>query len=158
MQDSETSWYSESLYPCLISGSGKFFRVIHFAEFNVITNQFSDRRILAADGAVLIAIDFQLTELHAERVVHQQATDERFADSEQHLDSFSRHHETNYAWEHAQDAGLISAGHHARRRWRWIHAPIARTFAWFKNGRLSFKLEDTTVYDSLIRQHRSIID
>lgn len=132
--------------------------MIPFAELNVIADQFSNRRIFAADRAVLIAVDFQLAKLHSECVVHHQAADKRFTYSDQQLDHFSCHHQTNYAWEHAQDACLVSTRHHARWRRRWIHASIARSVMGLENSRLSFKLEDTAVYNRFLCQHGCIID
>ena len=125
--------------------------MIHFAELNVIADQFGNLWVLATDRAALIPIHLQFAELHAECIVKQQATNEWFAFSEQQLDSFCRHHNTNYAWEHAQDTGFTSARNHTRRRRCPEHAAIARSLVRFQDGRLSFKLENTAVYNRLIR-------
>ena len=132
--------------------------MIQFAKFDVITNEFGNRGCFTTDRAVFIPTHLQLTKLHAERIIHHQAADQRFANVEQQFDRFSCHHKPNSAWEHAQDASLVSARDHAGRRWGWIHAPIARSIVWLEDGCLPFKLENTTVYNGCVCQHCGIVD
>ena len=54
----------------------------HAAELFVV-DQLADRRMRAAHRAVGVLAQLQLAEAHAQRVVNQEAADERFADAEE---------------------------------------------------------------------------
>src|SRR5205807_7568832 len=90
-----------------------------------VDREISDRRRGPAQRALWIVTQPDLAEAHAERVVGEEAADQRFADAEQELDGLSRLNRSNHSWEHAQDAGLASGGDEPGRGRRRIEAAIA---------------------------------
>ena len=79
--------------------------------------QVLDRRRRPAQRALRITPQTDLAEPHTERVVGQQAANQRLADPEQELDGLRRLNRSNHSREHAQDASFASGGDEARR-WR----------------------------------------
>lgn len=64
------------------------------AEFFVV-DQLFDGRMIAAQRAIRIAPDAYFAETHGQRIVHQQATNERFTLADDEFDRFGRLHHTN---------------------------------------------------------------
>src|SRR5206468_8093955 len=110
-----------------------------------------DARMLAAHRALRIAPKLDLAEAHAEGVVGQEPADQRLADAKQHLDGLGRLHHSDHAWEHAQDAGLASGGHEARRRRSRIEAAVAGALSGREDRGHALELEDRAVDVGLAR-------
>src|SRR5438309_90681 len=120
--------------------------------------QVLDRGRTAAERAVRIAPQPHLAEAHAQRVVGEETTDQRLADAEDQLDGFRRLHQPNHSWEHAQDAGLASAGDEAGRRRRRVEAAIARPLVRREDRGHALELEDRAVDVGLARQVTRVVD
>src|SRR4029453_10437292 len=120
--------------------------------------EIADGRMLAADGALGVASQLDLTEAHAERIVGQEPSDERVTDAEEDLHRLGRLHHTDYAWEHAQDPGLASGGDEARRRRRGIEAAVAGPLVGSEDGGHALELEDGAVDVGLAREIAGVVD
>src|SRR6187431_1672058 len=110
-----------------------------------VDREIRDRRVLAAERALRVATQLDLAEAHAEGVVGEQTPDQRLTDAEQQLDRLGGLYYSDDAWEHAQDAGLASAGDEAGRRRRRIEAAIARALVGGEDARHALELEDRAV-------------
>src|SRR5487761_22788 len=66
----------------------------------LIVDQFRDGWTFTADRALGILAQFQLPELHAERIKQQQASDKRLAFAGNELHGFERLQATDNAWQH----------------------------------------------------------
>src|SRR5881397_3553481 len=102
----------------------------------------ADGRMLAADGALGVALQLHLAEAHSQRVVGEEPSDERVTDAEEDLHRFGRLHHSDYAWEHAQYPRLASGGDEARRGRRGIEAAVAGTLVGSEYGSHALELED----------------
>ena len=92
----------------------------------LVVDQLRDRRVRAAHRAVGILAQLQLAEPHPQRVVDQEAANQRLANSGDQLDGFGRLDHADDAGQHAQDATLGAARHEPGRRRLGIQAAIAR--------------------------------
>src|SRR6266545_2182624 len=110
-----------------------------------MNREIGDARMLAAHRALGIPAQLDFAEAHAERIVGQEPPDEGLADPEQELDGLGRLRHTDHAWEHAQDSGLASGGHEARRRRRGIEAAVAGALVRGEDRRHALELEDRAV-------------
>ena len=124
----------------------------------IIVKQLRNLRRIAAGRTIRVSAEFQLSKLHAKRIVQRQSPDERIADSHYQLNRFGRHHYTNHAREHAQDTRLASARHHAGRRRRRVQAAIAGTVIRFEHRYLPLKLGNAAVHHRLSSQYRGVVD
>src|SRR5438309_280230 len=122
-----------------------------------VDREISDRRRGPAQRALGIATQPDLAEAHAERVVGEEAADQRFADPEQELDGLSRLNRSNHSWEHAQDAGLASGGDEPGRGRRRIEAAIAGALVGREDRRHALELEDRAVDVGLARQEARVV-
>ena len=124
----------------------------------IIVKQLRNLRRLAARRTIRIPTEFQLSKLHAKRIVQRQSPDERIADSHHQLNRFGRHHYTNHAREHAQDTRFASARNHAGRRRRGVQAAIAGTVMRFEHRHLPLKLGNAAVHNRFFSQYRGVVD
>src|SRR6266478_9583940 len=119
---------------------------VESAEFLVV-EEFGDRRMRAAEWAVGIAPDADLAEPHGQRIVHQQASDQRLPLADNEFDGFRRLDDPNHSGQHAQDPDLTTRRHHARRGWGGEKAAVAWPLVRLEDARLALKLEDAAVHD-----------
>ena len=135
-----------------------FLTVIHRAE-GLIIYQFRDRGIVAADWAGRVAADFERVEVHLQGVVHQQATDERVALTENEFDDFSGLHEANRAGQNAQHACFVSRRRQICRRRRGVQASVARPLVVARIDRdLALESENAAIHDGLFQEHARVVD
>src|SRR5690349_17358856 len=91
----------------------------------MIIDQLGDGPMVAADGALRVFPEAELTELHAESVVEQQASDQRLADPEDQLHRLGGLDQADRAGQDAEDAAF-GAARHQTGGWRLrIEAAIA---------------------------------
>src|SRR5204862_7906953 len=103
--------------------------------------QILDRWGTPAERALGIPPKPDLAEAHAERVVGEEAADQRLTDAEQQLDGLGRLHRSNHSWEHAQDAGLASGRDEPGRRRRGVEAAVTGALARREHRRHPLELE-----------------
>src|SRR5438105_14058674 len=99
----------------------------------------------AAHRALRIFPELELAEAHLQRVVDQEAADQRLADAENQLDRFSRLDHADDARQHAKHSALRAARDQSWRRWLRVEASIAGAFLRREDRRLSFEPEDAAV-------------
>ncbi len=119
--------------------------------------QLRDRRMDAADRAVRILRQLQVSEAHRERVVDEEPADERRADPEDQLERFGRLDGADDARQHAEDAGLGATGHEAGRRGLGMQAAIAGAARRREHGRLPFEAEDAAPRVRLAEHHARVV-
>src|SRR4029079_11123462 len=81
----------------------------HNAAELLVIDERLDRRVIAADRAFRIPAQLQLAEAHLQRVVEQQAADERLPAPENQLDRLGRLDDADDAGEHAEHAPFGAA-------------------------------------------------
>src|SRR5262245_19324035 len=123
-----------------------------------MNREVADGRMLAAEWTLRIAFELHLADAHAERVVRHEPPDERFANPEEELHGFGRLHDSDHAWEHAQDTGLASGGHEARWRRRRIEAAVAGSLVGREDRRHALELEDRAVDVGLAGEIAGVVD
>ncbi len=128
----------------------------HAAELLVV-DQFGQRRLLAADGAVGVLAQPHLVEGHRGRVVEQQAADERLAHAQDELDGLGGLDGPDRARQHTQHAALGATGHQARRRRLREETAVARALFGIEHRRLPLETEDAAVDVGLAQQHAGVI-
>src|SRR6266508_5840419 len=123
-----------------------------------VDGEVGDAAILAAERTLGIAPELDLAEAHAEGVIRREPADQRLADAEQQLDRLGRLHQPDHAWEHAQEAGLASAGDKAWRRRGGVETAVARSLIRREDRRHAFELEDGAVDIGLAGQITGVVD
>ena len=114
--------------------------------------------MVAADGALRIAAQFQFAELHVERVEQQQAADERSAFAERELQNFRGLDAADDAGQHAEHAAFRATRHHAGRRRFGIKTAIARPAQMRReHAGLAFEAENGAVDVRLLEQHAGVV-
>src|SRR4051812_14590987 len=96
----------------------------------------------AAHRAVWILPELQLAESHPQRVVNQEASDQRLADAGDELDRFGRLNHTNHTWQHAEHAAFGAARDQTGRGRLRVQAPIAGALFRPEHGGLAFEPEN----------------
>src|SRR5262249_44068748 len=101
-----------------------------------VVDVLGDRGRVAADGAARVAPDGDLVERSRQRVVEQQAPDERLADLEDELERLRALDRADHAWQDAEHAALGATRCELRRRRLREEASVTRACSWRKDGRL----------------------
>ena len=122
-----------------------------------VVNQLGDRRMRAAHRAVRILPQLQLAEAHPQRVVDQEAADQRLADAGDQLDRLGRLDHADDARQHAEHAAFGAARHQPGRRRLGIQAAIARAVLGREHRRLPLEPEDAAVGVRLAEQHAGVV-
>ena len=102
--------------------------------------------------------DLVLPEALLERVVGEQAADERVAEVEDQLDRLDRLDRTDDAGEHAQHAGFGAAGSELGGRGLGHHVAVRRSDAGIEDGDHPFEPEDRAVDDRDAELHGGVVD
>src|SRR3954449_9455369 len=99
-------------------------------------------RLARADPALGVAADLQLGRRRGQRVVHQQAADERLARADDELDDLGRLEQAHRAGQHAEHAVRAAGrGELGRRRLR-EQAAVARAVVRGEDAELALEAED----------------
>src|SRR5690349_11693096 len=113
--------------------------------------------MIATDGACRIALQFQLTEAHAQCIVEQQPILERSSLPQDDLDGFGRLNDSDETGEDAEHAALGATGNETRGRWLRIQAAIAGAVFIREYGGLPFETENGSVHIRLLQQNAGIV-
>src|ERR1700712_3597687 len=90
-----------------------------------VVDVLGDGRVLAADRAGLVLAQLERAEGHLERVVHQEATNQRVALAEDQLEHLGGLHDADDARQDAQYASLGAGRREVRRRRLRVEAAVA---------------------------------
>ena len=120
--------------------------------------QFRDRRMLAADRALRVAVDLDLAEFQGFGVVGQQAAGQQVADAEQELDGLGGLERADHARQHADHARLGAGGNRVLRRRLRKDAAVAGRLAGFDRQRLPVEPQNAAVGVRLLPEHAGIVD
>src|SRR5579859_615026 len=123
----------------------------------LVVDELVDRRIVAAQRAIRIARDPDLSELHAQAIEQHQPVHQWVAQVENELDRLDRLDRADDATHRPEHARLGAAGH---RAWRWRRgkeAPIA-ALAGQEHIGAPLKAEQRAVHKRLLQQVRGVID
>ena len=111
----------------------------------------------AAHRAIRVLPQLQLTELHLQGVIDQEAPDQRFADADDELDGLGGLDHADDARQHTKHAAFGAAGHESGRRRLGIEAAVARAVLGPEHGCLSFEPEDAAVGVRLAGEHAGVV-
>src|SRR5580704_2976175 len=123
----------------------------------VVVYQFCDGAVRAAGRAVGILTQFELAELHAQRIDEKQPPDEWVTLAKNQLDDFSRLNHTDQSGQNAQHSTFGAGGNQTRRRRLGIQAPVAWAILRSKNAGLSFEADNRAVHIGLAGKHAGIV-
>src|SRR5688572_7243907 len=123
----------------------------------LVVDQLRNRRVLAADGAVRVLAKFHLPKAHAQRVVEEEPSDERFADPEYELGRLCGLNSPDGARKDAKHAALSAAGDEAGRGRLGVEATVAWAFFGVEHARLAFEAEDRTVDVRLAQEDARVV-
>src|SRR6185369_12089338 len=122
-----------------------------------IVDRFLDRRLLAANGALRILPQLELTELHGPGVKQQQTIDQQILSAENDLDRFVCLNRADDPRQYAEHTTFSARRHESRRRRLRVQAAITRALLGPEDARLSFKAKDRAVDVWLATQHTRIV-
>ena len=114
-------------------------------------------RALAAGRALRVAADLERAEALLERVVGEEAPDERFAEVEHELDGLERLDRTDDPGEHAEHAGLGARRRQLGRRRLGQQAAVARAVVGLEHRDLTLEPEDRPVHDGHALEERRVV-
>ena len=122
-----------------------------------VVDKFGDGRLVAAEGAVGVAADFDGAEGHIQSVNEQQPTGEGFADAQYELGGLGCLNAADHTGEHTENASLGAARHFTRRRRSGEEAAVA-ALSRHVHGRLPIEQQDTAVHEWLIAEVGGVVD
>ena len=136
----------------------RFIRLEADAAELFVIDQLRDSWIVAANGALGITAQFQLTKFHVQRVEEQKPIHQRRTFSEGEFQNFRGLDAADDARQHAKHAAFRAAGHHSRR-WRLgVQAPIARPAQFRReHAGLAFEPKNGAVHVWFLEQHASVV-
>src|SRR6266487_4189763 len=123
----------------------------------LVIDEFLDRRVGAAHRAGRVLPEAQFAELHAERIEHEQAADQRVAFPQQEFDRLDRLDRTDDPRQDAEDAAFRTRGHEARGRRFRVEAAVARALLRVEDARLAFEPEDRAVDVRLLQEDGRVV-
>ncbi len=119
----------------------RWFMLGHAAEL-LIVNEFGNRGMRAAHGAIRILAQLQLAEAHRKCVVEQQAADQRLANSQNQFHRFGGLDQADHARQNSQHAAFGATRNQARG-WRFgVQAAIARPARIREHAGLAFEAKN----------------
>src|SRR5262249_14325824 len=116
------------------------------AELDVV-DVVRDRRMLAADRAVRVALDHDLVERSGKRVEEEEPAGERVARADHELERLARLQRADDAWKDAENAALGAAGCQLRRWRSGEEAAVAGPDARVEHRHLALEAVDRAVHD-----------
>jgi hypothetical protein len=123
-----------------------------------VVDEFLDGRMVAADGALGVAAELELAELHVEGVEEHEASGEGGAFAEGDLQNFGGLDAADDAREDAEDAAFRAAGNHAGWRGFGIEAAIAGSAkVRSEDAGLAFKTENGTVDVGFLEENAGVV-
>ena len=124
----------------------------------VVVDEFRDGRVFTANGALWILAEFELLELHFERIEVEEASHEGIADAANEFDGFDCLDDADHPWEYAEHAAFSATGDHARRRRFWEHAAVAGTAeVRSEDSALAVEAEDGTVDVGFFEENGDVV-
>ncbi len=123
-----------------------------------VIDQLRNGRVVAADRALGIAAQFQLTKFHIQRIEEQKAIHQRRAFAECEFQDFRGLDAADDARQHAKHAAFRAARHHPRR-WRFgIQTAIARPAQFRReHAGLAFETKNGAVHVWLFQKHAGVV-
>src|SRR6201996_7355556 len=123
----------------------------------LVVDQLGDRRVLAADRAVRVLVDFDRAVVHLQGVVDHQTPGEAVADAGDQLDRLVDLDRADRRAEHAEDAALGAGRDHAGRRGLRVEAAVAGAVVRPKDARLAVEPVDRAPDVRLVQQHGGVV-
>ena len=135
--------------------AGSFFAA-NAAKF-VVIDEFVNRAMRAAHGAVRVLAQLELAESHSQCVKQEQATNEIVPTAENELDCFHRLDRANDSGQNAEHSAFRAGRHESRWRRFGIEAAVARPVGHAENADLPFEPENRAVHVGLTEQNARVI-
>lgn len=123
-----------------------------------VIDEFLDGRMVAADGALGIATELELAELHVEGVEEHEASGEGGAFADGELQNFGGLDAADDAGEDAEDAAFSAAGNHAGWRGFGIEAAVTRSAeVRCEDAGLAIESENGTVDVGFLEENAGVV-